>query len=95
MSRNPRQRTSNQRRRPPAKRPSADLWREPGPLPDIEPVAPANDATALIRSLGEPPLVRGGDVILHVATVIERTAVLATALALSAGVLAGVPATDD
>lgn len=91
MNRNPRQRPGNQRRRPAAKRAVTDVWREAGPLPDIEPVVRTEDPTALIRSLGEPPLSGGADVVLQFATVIERTAAIAAALALSAGILA----TDD
>jgi hypothetical protein len=88
MNRNPRQRPSSQRRRPAAKRTVSDIWREAGPLPDIEPVVRTDDPTALIRSLGEPPLSGGADVVLQFATVIERTAAIAAALALSAGILA-------
>ena len=91
MNRNPRERPSTQRRRPPAKHTLTDIWREPAPLPDVEPVIPSNDPTALIRSLGEPPLADAEAVLLQYATVIERSASIAAALALSAGVLA----TDD
>lgn len=66
------------RRRQPNK--AADIWRDAGPLPDAEPVRWSDDPTALIRSLGEPPLVRGGEVAIHFATVVERTATLAAAL---------------
>lgn len=65
---------------------AADLWRDAGPLPEVEPVHGSDDPTALIRSLGEPPLVRGGEVAIHFATVVERTAMLAAAL--SANILA-------
>jgi hypothetical protein len=82
----PRRRTS-QRRRPPAQRPVADLWGEPLPLPEVEPIAPSADPTALIRSLGDPPLAGGTDVVLHLATVVDRTATIAAAIALSAGLL--------
>lgn len=78
-------RSSSARRRRSGRKPN-DLWREPGPLPDVEPVQWSDDPTALIRSLGEPPLVRGGEVAIHFATVVERTAVLAAAL--SANILA-------
>ena len=37
MNRNPRQRPGIQRRRTPAKRTTADIWRDAGPLPDVEP----------------------------------------------------------
>jgi hypothetical protein len=91
MNRNPGPRPGTQRRRPPAKRTPADIWRDAAPLPDVEPVSPSNDPTALIRSLGEPPLAHAEAVLLHYATVIERSASIAAALALSAGLLA----TDD
>ena len=41
-----------------------------------------------MRSLGEPPLANAEAVLLQYATVIERSASIAAALALSAGVLA-------
>jgi hypothetical protein len=50
---------------------------------------PANDATALLRSLGDPPLQGQGAAARHyLAAVVERAAVLATALAATAGLLA-------
>ena len=82
------QRKSNQRRRPPSNKPPADLWREPGALPDAQPVRASNDPTALLRSLGEPPIAGGPEALIHFATVSERTAMIAAALARSAGVLA-------
>ena len=88
MNRNPAPRTGTQRRRPPAKRTPTDIWRDSGPLPDCVPVIPSNDPTALLRSLGEPPLADTEAVLLQYATVIERSAGIAAALALSAGVLA-------
>jgi hypothetical protein len=89
MNQKPRQRArNNQRRRPKTKRAPADIWRDAGTLPDTEPVTPSNDPTALVRSLGEPPPARGEAVLLQYATVIERSASIAAALALSAGALA-------
>ncbi len=88
MNSTPRQRSNTQRRRPPARRTPTDIWRVAGPLPDVEPVSTSNDPTALIRSLGEPPLADAEAVLLHFATVIERSATIAAALALSAGLLA-------
>lgn len=87
MNRNPRQRSGNQRQRSRPQRTHTDIWRDAGPLPDVAPVAPSNDPTALIRSLGEPPLADSEAVLLQFATVIERSASIAAALALSAGVL--------
>ena len=88
MSRNP-PRQGNQRRRSPGTRVATDIWVQPLPLPDLEPVAPAIDATALLQSLGDPPFSGTTDVALQFAIVIERTAALAAALALSADLLAG------
>lgn len=88
MSRTP-PRQGNQRRRSPGVRVATDIWVQPLPLPDLEPVAPAIDATALLQSLGDPPFSGTTDVALQFAIVIERTAALAAALALSADLLAG------
>ena len=88
MSRTP-PRPGNQRRRSPGTRGATDIWVQPLPLPDLEPVAPAIDATALLQSLGDPPFSGTTDVALQFAIVIERTAALAAALALSADLLAG------
>lgn len=88
MSRTP-PRQGNQRRRSNATRAATDIWIQPVPLPDLEPVSPAIDATALLQSLGDPPFSGTTDVALQFAIVIERTAALAAALALSADLLAG------
>jgi hypothetical protein len=58
-------------------------------LEDPDPIKPAADPTALIDSLGPPPL-RGhsSTAEYHLAAVIERAAAVATALAASAGLLA-------
>ena len=82
-------RRGNQRRHTALTRAATDIWRQPAPLPDLEPVSPTIDATALLRSLGDPPLTGTSDVALQFAIVIERTAALAAALALSADLLAG------
>jgi hypothetical protein len=69
-----------------AKRP--DLWRPVPQLADPEPIVPAPDPTALMRSLGDPPLQGQGAVAEHyLAAVVERAAGLATALAVAAGLL--------
>ena len=87
MNRTP-PRHGNQRRRATGTRAVPGIWQEATPLPDLEPVTPASDATALLRSLGDPPLAGTTDISLHFAIVIERTAALAAALALSADLLA-------
>ena len=66
-----------------------DIWRPVPRLPEPSPITPAKDPTALLRSLGDPPLPGQGQLAEHyLAAVIERAAVVATALAASAGVLA-------
>ena len=66
---------------------TADLWR-PVPPPDSpDPIRPAPEPTALLASLGPPPL-QGQAPEHYLAAVIDRAAALATALAASAGLLA-------
>lgn len=94
MSR-PRNKQSNQRRRPArAAAASVDLWADVPDLPVPGSIRPPADPTALVRSLGDPPLGRhsvpAGNA---VAAVVERGSMLAAALAASAGLLAG--ADDD
>ena len=81
---------------PPApKRPDpVDIWRTAGPLPDVEPIAVPDDVGALLRSLGDPPMIAGSVTASHYfAAVVERAAAVAAALALSADLLA--QPTDD
>lgn len=81
-------RGSNRRRRG-GKRP-VDLWRPVPQLPPVEPIRPASDPTAVLRSLGDPPLHGQGAAAGHyLAAVAERAAQIATALAAAGGVLAG------
>ena len=78
----------NRRSQKPKAKPQ-DLWRPVPQLRDPEPIEPAADPTALVRSLGDPPLPGQGAVAEHyLAAVVERAAGLATALAAAAGVLA-------
>ena len=73
-----------------------DLWR---PVPSLDPpapIAPAPDPTALLRSLGDPPLQGQGAVAGHyLAAVVEEAARVATAIAAVSGVLATSSGTDD
>ena len=72
-----------------------DLWRPVPQLPDVEPVVAAHDPGVLLRSLGDPPLMNKSTVAGHyMATVIERAAGLASALAASADLLAS-PSSDS
>ena len=85
---------SNGRRRSGARQsgarqpPKVDIWREPEPLPELTPITVSRDATALLRSLGEPPMNGAIEAGYTFGAVIERAAGIATALAFSAGLLA-------
>ena len=82
-------RHGNQRRRAAATPAVIDIWRQPAPLPDLEPVSPTIDATALLRSLGDPPFTGTTDIGIQFAIVVERTAALAAALAFHPDLQAG------
>ena len=72
-----------------------DIWRPVPPLPEPEPIVPATDPTALLRSIGAPPLRARSDMAeAYLVAVAERAAGLATALAAAANLLAE-PAADD
>ena len=93
MSR-PRPTRNNQRRRPDAKpRQPTDTWRTPHVLPEVEPIAVPDEPGALLRSLGDPPMGSGSAAAHYFSAVVVRAAALATALALSADILA--PPDDD
>jgi len=65
-----------------------DLWRPVPQLPEAEKVAATQDPSVLLRSLGDPPLMNKSVIAGHyIATVIERSAALASALAASADLL--------
>jgi hypothetical protein len=82
-------RKQQRRRRSPAAR-AAELWRPVAPLDAPRPIVPAADPTAVLRSLGEPPLQGQGVIAEHyLAAVVEQAAGLATALAAASGLLAG------
>jgi hypothetical protein len=82
-----------QRRRKPNKKPQ-DMWRSVPAGDAPEPILPSTNPTALLTSLGTPPLPGQGAAAEHyIATVIERAAAVATALAASADLLAS--PTDD
>ena len=91
----PRRKRPEQRRTAQAKRPvPADIWRSADPLPDVEPITIPDEVGALLRSLGDPPMI-GGSVTAsqYITAVIERAAAVAAALAFSADLLA--QPTDD
>jgi len=75
------------RRRPAGSR-GGDLWRQPPPLDEAKPIVPANDPAAVVRSLGTPPLQGHGALVdYYLATVVERAAGVAAALAATADLL--------
>ena len=83
-----RRRTSQRRPGRPADSKPIDIWRPVPPLPDPEPIVAAAEPVALLRSLGDPPLGSKSVVAGHyVASVIERAAMMASALAASADLL--------
>ena len=86
----PRRKRPEQRRTARPKRPTpADIWRTADPLPDVEPITIPDEVGALLRSLGDPPMIAGSVIASHYFTaVIERAAAVAAALALSADLLA-------
>ena len=76
------------RRPPSASTRLEDFWRAV-PEPDVpERIAPAVDPTALLRSLGPPPLPGQAAAEQYLAAVIDRASSLAVALAAAGGVLA-------
>ena len=89
MTNRPQRARNKQRRRPQTKRPPAvDIWRAPAPLPELERIAPSDDAGALLRSLGDPPMNNGHVSGHYFNAVVERAAAVAGALALSADLFA-------
>ncbi len=95
MAQQGKKRSSQRKRGGGGKHKPVDIWRPVPPLPDPEPIAPATDPTALLRSIGAPPLRARSDMAeAYLVAVAERAAGLATALAAAANLLAE-PATDD
>ena len=73
--------------RPPAEPTPAEFWKVAPKAAVPTRITPATDPTALVRSLGRPPLYHpGAD--RYLASVAQRAAGLATALAVAADILA-------
>ena len=90
MSNGPRRNNNKQPRRndrAPAEPTPAEFWRIPPKAAAPGRITPAPDPTALLRSLGRPPLDHAG-ADRYLATVAQRAAGLATALAVAADILA-------
>jgi len=84
------------RRRGGQKPKPVDMWRPVPQLADPQPIRPAPDPTALVRSLGDPPLPGQGAVAQHyLSAVLEESRKLATALAASADLLRWESDEDD
>lgn len=81
----------NGQARPPAETTPAEFWRTAPKSAVPARITPASDPTALVRSLGRPPLEHAG-ADRYLASVAQRAAGLATALAVAADILAK---TDD
>jgi hypothetical protein len=86
--------SGSRRRQNESKRPQrskgqpADLWRKVPEPAAPEPISPTAEPSGLIDSLGPPPLQgQAGLAAQYFAAVIERSAMLANALASSAGLL--------
>jgi hypothetical protein len=89
MSRAPRRGNNNQARRQPQRRPApVDIWRDPGVMPEMEPISVPSEPGALLRSLGDPPMLDGSAASKYFTTVVHRASAIAAALALSADLLA-------
>jgi len=81
-------RRRGRRRTPGGGQRPADLWRHVPPLDKAEPIIPAKDPAAVLRSLGTPPLQGHGALVdYYLATVVERAAGVAAALAATAELL--------
>ena len=94
MNQPQRKRTNQRQPARPKEQKAPDLWRSVPALPDPQLIVPTDDVTALVRSLGDPPLPGKSVVAGHyVSAVVERAAALAAALATSADLL-GNPSDD-
>jgi hypothetical protein len=83
-------RSRSQGRKPADRQPRpSELWRSVPEPPPADEIRPAGDPTALLRSLGPPPLTGQGATAEHyLAAVVGRAAGLAAALAAAGDLLA-------
>ncbi|MEY2588702.1 MAG: hypothetical protein QOJ67_686 [Acidimicrobiaceae bacterium] len=88
--RNAPRRSRNQGRKPSDRQPRpSELWRATPEPPPAEEITPVGDPSALLRSLGPPPLTGQGATAEHyLAAVVARAAGLAAALAAAGDLLA-------
>ena len=85
---NSKQAKRNNSPRPASEPTPGEFWRTPPKSAVPAPITPAPDATALVRSLGRPPLDHAG-ADRYLGTVAQRAAGLAVALAVAADILTG------
>jgi hypothetical protein len=85
----PRRRNNRARPGGSKQQPAADIWRPALPLAEIRPIAAPEAPSALLLSLGDPPVANGANMAGYFVAVSERAAATATALAISADLLAG------
>lgn len=96
MSNNSNSRRKQQGRRRGNKPKPVDLWRPVPQLSEPRRIEPATDPGMLMRSLGSPPLQgQGAQAEQAFERVVRRSAMLATALAETAGLLAGTGPVED
>jgi hypothetical protein len=81
------QKRHDKRRRSNNKPQAIDVWRNPGEMPEVRPIADPTDVGALLRSLGDPPVGNGTAAAHYFNAVVERAAAVALALAVSADLL--------
>lgn len=94
MNTRPQAQNKNRNRR--SRNKGNDLWRAVQPVPEVETVAPTEDTTALIRSLGAPPLHQQSTAAEHyLREVVERAAKIAWALAVAEGLNTGADTADE
>ena len=87
MSRTDQNRRRRGRRGPSQRSTAIDIWRTPAALPELEPMITPPVPSALLRSLGPPPMPDSANAQRHFATVVDRASVIAGALALSADLI--------
>ena len=84
----PKRRNGNSSRRRSAPRESTvDFWHGEEPLPELDTITPTHEATTLLQSLGELPINDDTGVRYQLASVVDRAAAIAAALAHTANLL--------
>lgn len=87
MNRNSNQRNNQRNRKSQQSKNANDIWRATGAIPEVEPIPAPREPSALLASLGDPPMINGAHATAYFSAVVERAAAIATALALSVDLL--------